>query len=307
MTVKVFVPTGTWNVRAGAVAQDVLEGALAAEAAGLDGVFAGDHVTFHGLGNDGLLNLVPIAAVTSRLELKTCVYLLALRHPTTVALQCAMLDQLSNGRFSLGVGVGGEDPNEFWACGVDPRTRGARTNEAMQILRSLWTQDETSFHGEHFQLERVRLQPKPLSENGVRIQVGGRSDAALRRAARYGDGWTGIWNSVRRFKEAQEKVREWAAAAGRADHEFEFGMQFWCAVDDSPEAAREQVAARMEGFYRLPFSAFEKYVPYGPAEYVAGFISPYVEAGCRHANLVMVGESSSAVVDSAVAIRRLLN
>jgi probable F420-dependent oxidoreductase len=245
--------------------------------------------------------------VTSRLELKTCVYLLALRHPTSVALQCAMLDQLSNGRFSLGVGVGGEDPNEFLACGVDPSTRGARTNEAIQVLRSLWINDETTFHGKHFKLEGVRLQPKPLSEPGVRITVGGRSDAALRRAARYGDGWTGLWNSARRFVEAQQKVGEWAAAAGRGDHDFEFGMQFWCAVDDDRDRAKERVARRMEGFYRLPFSSFERYVPYGTADEVAEFMAPYVDAGCAHVNLVLVAESPEAVVEAAVAVRERLN
>ena len=307
MTIKVFVPTGTWNVRAGLNANNVLDGARAAETAGLDGLFAGDHVTFYGNGNDGLINLAPLAAVTTLLELKTSVYLLALRHPTAVALQCAMLDQLSNGRFCLGVGDGGEDPNEFRACGVDPTTRGARTNEALQILRSLWTQEETTFNGKHFQLEAVRLQPKPLSETGIRLQVGGRSDAALRRAARFGDGWTGIWNSVRRFKEAQDKVAEWAAEAGRGGQDFEFGMQFWCAVDDDRDAARDRVAKRMEGFYRLPFSAFEKYVPYGSAAEVAEFIAPYVEAGCAHANLVMVNDAAESVVEAAVAIKERLS
>ena len=121
------MPAGSWNIRAGVSPESVLEGAKKAEAAGIDGVFAGDHVTFHGLGNDGLMNLAPIAAVTSKLLLRTSVYLLPLRHPLEVALQCAMLDQLSGGRFTLGIGVGGEDPREFRALGIDPRTRGRRT------------------------------------------------------------------------------------------------------------------------------------------------------------------------------------
>ena len=100
------------------------------EAAGVDSLFAGDHVTFYGSGNDGLINLAAVAAVTERMELKTSVYLLALRHPTAVALQCAMVDQLSRGRLVLGVGIGGEDPNEWWACGVDPKTRARRTTSS---------------------------------------------------------------------------------------------------------------------------------------------------------------------------------
>lgn len=306
MSPAIFIPTGTWNVRAGFPAQAVLDSARRAEAAGIDGLFSGDHVTFYGSGNDGLLNLAPIAAVTERLRLKTSVYLLALREPAPVALQCAMLDQLSNGRFELGIGVGGEDPDEFRACGVDPATRGARTNESMQVLRSLWTEEETTFEGRHFNLQKVRMQPRPISATGIRMLVGGRSDAALRRAARYGDGWTGIWNSVRRFAEAQRNVREWSAEAGREKVDFEFGMQFWCAVDDDRQKARERVAHRMEGFYRLPFASFEKYVPFGSASAVAEFIAPYVEAGCAHVNLIPVQESPEAVTEAAVAIKAAL-
>src|SRR3972149_387220 len=105
-----FVPTGAWNVRAGITGQQVLDAARQAERAAIDGLFAGDHVTFYGSGNDGLINLAAVAAVTERIQLMTSVYLLALRHPTPVALQCAMVDQLSLRRLILGVGIGGEDP-----------------------------------------------------------------------------------------------------------------------------------------------------------------------------------------------------
>src|SRR3990172_8601651 len=201
----IYIPTGAWNMRAGISAEQVLEAARKAEAAGIDGLFAGDHVTFYGAGNDGLINLTAIAASTERVRLMTSVYLLALRHPTPVALQCAMLDQLSNGRLVLGVGIGGEDANEWWACGVDPRTRARRTDEALQILRSLWTQEETTFAGKYFQLDKGRMQPKPFRDDGVPIHVGGRSDAALRRPPRFGDAWGAIWVSPRRRAGAREK------------------------------------------------------------------------------------------------------
>src|SRR3990170_5511997 len=186
-----FVPTGAWNVRAGITGQQVLDAARQAEQAAIDGLFAGDHVTFYGSGNDGLINLAAVAAVTERIQLMTSVYLLALRHPTPVALQCAMIDQLSLGRLILGVGIGGEDANEWWACGIDPKTRARRTDEALQIMRSLWTQDETTFEGKYFQLNKVRMQPKPFRDDGVPIHIGGRSDAGLRPAARFRDAWGG--------------------------------------------------------------------------------------------------------------------
>lgn len=301
-----FVPTGSWNYRAGISADEVLAAARRAEAAGIDGLFAGDHVSFYGAGNDGLINLAPIAAVTERVLLKTSVYLLALRHPTPVALQAAMLDQLAKGRLILGIGIGGEDPNEWWAAGVNPRTRARRTDESMQVMRGLWTQPQVTFEGKYFQLQDVALEPKPFRSGGIPMLVGGRSDAALRRAARYADGWTGIWLSIGRFREAREKLDEWAAEAGRSGVSLEMGMQFWMGVGRDRAEAREKVARRMEGFYKLPFERFEKYVPYGPPEAVVEFMLPYIEAGCRHANLVAANPAQDGVLEDALAVREAL-
>ncbi len=295
---KVFVPAGGADDR-------IVPWAQQTEAMGFDGVFVGDHVTFYGSGSDALIKLAPIAAVTTKLELQTCVYLLALRHPTPVALQAAMVDQLSRGRLILGIGIGGEDPNEWWACGVDPKTRARRTDESMQIMRGLWTQDETTFAGKYFTVDKVRMRPKAFRPTGVTMRVGGRSDAALRRTARYADGWTGIWVSVRRFTEAGERIAEFAAEAGRGDVRFPRGMQVWMGVDEDRAAAKEKVAASMQAFYRLPFEAFEKYTPYGTPAEVAEFIAPYVEAGCEHVNFV-VADHPDAVLERSAAVRDAL-
>lgn len=304
---RVFMPAGGSTDVAVGVGGN--ESRLAAwtrhvEEGGIDGVFVGDHVTFYGSGSDGLLQLATIGAVSTKLELQTCVYLLALRHPTPVALQAAMIDRWSKGRLILGVGIGGEDPNEWWACGVDPKTRARRTDESMQILRSLWTQDETTFDGKYFKLNNVRMQPKPATPGGVRLWVGGRSDAALHRAARFGDAWTGIWCSTKRFAQAGELLAEFVTKAGR-DVKLERGMQFWMGVDDDKAVARAKVAGSMQAFYQLPFESFEKYTPYGTPKEIAEFIAPYIEAGCRWVNMVMV-EEPSAVLDRALAVRDAL-
>jgi probable F420-dependent oxidoreductase len=283
----------------------IIEWARQLEASGIDGVFVGDHVTFYGSGSDALIKLAPIAAATTTLQLQTCVYLLALRHPTPVALQAAMVDQLSHGRLILGVGIGGEDPNEWWACGVDPKTRARRTDESLQILRSLWTQEETSFDGKYFKLDAVRMRPKPHRPGGVLLQVGGRSDAALRRTARYADGWTGIWVSTRRFAEAGEKIAEFAAEAGRGDTVFTRGMQFWMGVDDDREVAKAKVAGSMQAFYKLPFASFEKYTPYGTPAEIAEYIAPYIEAGCESINMVIADEPD-AILDRSLAVQDAL-
>lgn len=295
----------SWDIRVGTTGEMVLDAARRAENLGLDGIIAGDHVTFYGYGNDGLITLTAAAAVTQTIELKTAVYLLPLRHPVPVALQVAQLDQLSMGRFILGIGVGGEDPHEFWSSGVDPTTRGARTNEAIQILRRLWTEDNVTFEGKHYQLDDVTLYPKPFRP--VPIFVGGRSDAALRRAGRFGDGYTGIWFTPERFRESAEKVAAAATGAGRDPAEIELGMQFWTSVSPSREVARATVARGMEGTYRLPFDRFERYTPFGTAAEIAEFLAPFIEAGARHINLIPTQESPEAVIDAAAAIREAVH
>ena len=302
----ILIPTGAWNMRAGISSEEVLDAARKAEEAGIDGLFAGDHVTFYGNGNDGLVNLAAVATVTERAKLMTSVYLLALRHPTPVALQCAMIDQLSNGRLILGVGIGGEDKNEWLACGIDPRTRARRTDEALQILRSLWTQEETTFKGKYFQLNKVRMQPKPMRDEGIPIHIGGRSDAALRRTARYGDAWTAIWVSARRMNEAREKIDEWAAKEGRDGSKIGLGLQLWHSVDGDRDEARRRLSKRMQGFYQIPFENFEKYCPYGSPEEIAEYLGPFLEAGMDHVNLLAVQSNQEGVVEAASAVKEAL-
>ncbi|MCX7616657.1 LLM class flavin-dependent oxidoreductase [Tepidiforma sp.] len=293
-----------WDIRTGTTGEMVLDAARRAERLGLDGLIAGDHVTFYGYGNDGLVTLTAAAAVTERIDLKTGVYLLPLRHPVPVALQVAQLDQLSMGRFTLGIGVGGEDPHEFWSCGVDPRTRGARTNEAIAILRQLWTEDGVTFRGRHFTLEEVTVYPKPFRP--VPIFVGGRSEAALRRAGRLGDGYTGIWLTPERFAEAMAQVRAFAAEAGRDPAAVEGGMQFWTSVADDRAAARELVGRAMEATYRLPFERFERYTPFGTAREVAAFLWQFVEQGARHVNLITAQATPEEAIERAAEIRAAL-
>lgn len=84
-------------------------------------------------------------------------------------------------------------------------------------------------------------------------------------------------------------------------------MQFWCAIDPDSEKAKTRVARRMEGFYKLPFASFERYVPFGSARDVAEYITPYIEAGCAHVNLVLVQDSPEGVVEAAADVRQLLH
>ena len=117
-----------------------------------------------------------------------------------VAHQLIDVAGLAPGRFLFGVGIGGEDPHEVKICGVDPRSRGRRMDECMHVVRGLLTGKALDFDGEFFTIGQAQLAPLPAE--ALPIVVGGRSDAAIDRAGRLGDGWFGIWVSARRYAEA---------------------------------------------------------------------------------------------------------
>ena len=132
--------------------------------------------------------LSAVATVTQRLRLGTGIYLAALHHPLSVAEQAATLDQISGGRAVLGVGLGYR-PYEYEGFGLDFRQRGARLSEALTIIRSGWSNGRFEYRGEHFQVPSSPVHPPCVQKPHVPIIVGGSAPAAIRRAARLGDGW----------------------------------------------------------------------------------------------------------------------
>jgi probable F420-dependent oxidoreductase len=137
---------------------------------------------------EALMALAYIAAGTSRVTLGTEVLVLPQRHPTLVAKQVSTLDTLSGGRVRLGVGVGWQE-SEYEALGEDFHTRGARMDEAIRLLRAYWSDARVDFHGLHYQITAMAMEPKPPQGARLPIWIGGMSEAAWRRVAELGDGW----------------------------------------------------------------------------------------------------------------------
>ena len=137
---------------------------------------------------DPLLPLAFVAAVTKKIRLATGVMILPQRHPAYVAKEIATLDLLSNGRMILGIGSGWL-AEEFATVGVPFHERGARTNEAIRAIRSLWKDGPEAFEGKYYKWAAVESNPKPVQKPGVPIVIGGHSEAAAKRAARLGDGF----------------------------------------------------------------------------------------------------------------------
>jgi alkanesulfonate monooxygenase SsuD/methylene tetrahydromethanopterin reductase-like flavin-dependent oxidoreductase (luciferase family) len=279
--------------------------ASAVTAAGIDHVTFGDHVSFAGgQGGDGLIQATALLAAHPTTRVQTGVYLLSLRHPATVARQLATISLVAPGRFTFGVGLGGDDPRELELCGVDPRSRGARMNEALTCVRRFMTGDEVEFRGRFFTIDGAAIRPAP--EPPIPVLVGGRSDAALVRTARLGDGWIAVWVSPRRFAAATEMIRAAAVEARRDGQEWLHTMQLWAGFDSSRERAIDRISAVMERAYQLPFERFERYTPCGRPGDVAAALEPYVAAGCRRFNFVPVAHDLDGSIAAIAAVKRAL-
>lgn len=274
--------------------------------AGIDQIYMADHVSFRtGHGTDGFCEIAALSQLHPTMRVMISVYLLALRHPLPVARQIATMATIAPDRFSLGVGVGGEDRHEIEVCGVDPRTRGRRTDESLDIIRKLMAGETVTHHSDLFDIDDAVIRPSVVPPPP--ILIGGRSNAALSRTARFGDGWIGAWCSPRRFAEAVAIVSQEAAALGRDGHDWVHGYQPWIGVGDSREEARAHVAAAMEAFYRVPFEAFEKYTPYGTPAEVAEELRAYVEAGCSMFNLKVVAGSDDESIAATTELVKALS
>jgi probable F420-dependent oxidoreductase len=208
----------------------------AAEAAGLTGVTVPEHVVVptevassypYGDGvvtippgtpfADPLVLVAALAAATTRLRFMTHVLLLPLRHPLLLAKEVATAATLSGGRLDLGVGVGWL-AEEFDALDVPFAERGSRSEEAIPLLRRLWTGVPVVHRGRHFSFGSVEVQPRPPLP--MRVLVGGHSAVAVERAARIGDGWVGVNPTVEELSAVLDQLRAARLVSGRAAQPF---------------------------------------------------------------------------------------
>ena len=170
---------------------------------------------------DAFAYLSYLAGLTEGVMLATHVYNLALRHPFVAARAVQTLDVVSGGRALAGVGAGWLE-SEWQATGLDFHSRGRRFDEAIVVCRRLWTEEVVEHHGEFFDFDPVMFEPKPVQRPAPPMLVGGESTAALKRAARLGDGWVGMNSESPEVAAAKVKqLNEWRAEAGRADLPFE--------------------------------------------------------------------------------------
>lgn len=272
-----------------------------AEHAGFDSVWCGDHV---GHLHDGIAALGCYAGATDSITVGLNMLVAPYRSAAVMAKAFATIALDAPGRVVAGFGVGGEFPKEFAATGADRRVRGAFTNEALELILRLWTGEPVTLQGRFVQLEQFRLTPPPVPRPAV--WIGGRSDAALRRAVRFGDAYAPYLVSPAQVARRRERIADLARESGRSLEGFTVG----CLVTLVPARTVEAAVERAMGALALSGLSPETV----RAHYLLGSsaaqferVSEYAAAGVDHLILGCLpggDEELDEFFDHAQQIRR---
>ena len=249
-----------------------------AEQLGYDFIGTGEHVFFYGPISNGLISLAAAAGATQRIQLMSTITLLPLYPPALLAKQVATLNFVSDGRFHLGVGVGGEFAKEFEACGVPVKERGRRTNEILHILEQLFTGESVDFQGDFYTMPGVTLDPAPRQI--VPTWISGRSEAAMDRCARYGTGWLPYMYTPEQLDRSLDFIQTRAEEYNR--NPVRPGQFIFFAVHEDRDTAIQMASDRLSKQYNQDFSKLvHKYAVAGNPDDCVARLNEYVEAGAR--------------------------
>jgi probable F420-dependent oxidoreductase len=273
--------------------QAVAAEARAAEDAGYDGVATGEHLFFHGPHANGFVALAAAAGATSRIRLLSSLTVLPLYPAALAAKLATTLDQVSGGRFDMGVGVGGEYPPEFVAAGVEVTERGARTDEAIELMQALWSGDPVDHDGRFARVPGLRLAPPPVQPGGPPIWLGGRSPAAITRAGRFADVWMPYMYSPEQVASSLAEVRLATEKAGRDPAAVRGAIFCWGGVATDAALSRQEVIDGVSEVYQQDFTRLaDRYLLHGDPDRVAARAREYQDAGAETLIFSPVGEGS---------------
>jgi alkanesulfonate monooxygenase SsuD/methylene tetrahydromethanopterin reductase-like flavin-dependent oxidoreductase (luciferase family) len=290
-------------------ASSLLALAARAEAEGFDSVWVGDSLLARPR-HDPLTLLAGVAGRVPRVALGTAVLLPALRNPVLLAHQVATLDQVSEGRFILGVGFAADVPNirdEFAAAGVPFEKRIGRMMEGLRLCRALWTGQPVDWEG-RWPVRQGVLAPTPWRPGGPPLWIGGNLDPSLERAGKFFDGWFPVAPAPDAFASGLARVRDIATSVGRDPAAVTGAMYVTIALDDDAAKANERLMRFLGRYYApAPAAAIRaRQACYaGPVEGVAAWLDAYATAGVTHFCVRFAGEHEAHMTALAKARRAL--
>jgi len=281
----------------------IVAAAQLAEELGFDVAWVGDHLACPAPGLDAPACLAAAAAVTRHIGLGFSVMLLGLRQPAWAAKQLATIDILSGGRLRLGVGVGGEFPDEFMAAGVPVTQRGARLDDALNVIGDLLTGRPVDYQGRFVSVKSPALEPA-LAQRPP-IYVGGRGEAALKRAARHGDMWLPMWLTPKRIVERSGMLAEHAEREGRATPGT--ALLIGVNVDDDLGHARADAEAHIRGQYRMGLDTVERWTLLDSIDGAVEQLDAYRQAGVQEFVLMPLGHEPLIQYERLAEVRLRLH
>jgi probable F420-dependent oxidoreductase len=264
-----------------------------AEDLGFDLVATGEHLFFHVPVTNAFVSLAAAAGATSRVRVLSSLTLLPLYPPALAVKMATTLDQVSRGRFDLGVGVGGEFPAEFVAAGVDVRQRGARTDETLALMEALWSGDRVTHEGRFARIPDLALAPGPLQPGGPPRWLGGRSSAAMNRAGRFADVWMPYMYTPDQLAASLVEVRSAAERCGRDPRSVRGAVFVWGALDEDGSRSRAWAIDAVSATYQQDFTHLaDRYLLSGSVDDVARRVVEYRDAGAETFVFAPVGDGS---------------
>jgi probable F420-dependent oxidoreductase len=269
---------GLGTARSGVASpQQLCDYAERAEDLGIDSVWLSDRITGTQLDITAVMAL--IAARTRRIKMGPAVLTLPAHHPVHVARAYATLDHLTGGcgRVIMAVGLG-NDPRQCAAVGVPAAERGARMQEGVAVLRKLWSEPRVTHHGRFYQFDNLTIEPRP-ARGPLDVWIGGRTDVALQRVARYGDGWFPSFITPDEFAAGMTRLAVYGHERGRTIDPREAGVLLLCHVTDD-RAEAEAILQAVAAAGQLPADAIAARAAVGPAAECVDRLQHFVAAGC---------------------------
>ena len=262
------------------------------EAGGVDSLWQTDRIVSRTPILESMTTMAALAGRTRRIKFGMNVVSLAFRDPVLLAKQCATIDVLSEGRLLPAFGVGSPLSPEWAALGMDTTTRGRRTDEGLEIIARLWREESVSFTGRYSRLDQASIMPRPVQRN-LPIWIGGSSEAAIRRTARYGTGWIAGAEPPAEAGRIVQAIAAAAKAAGRPIDDDHYGAGFPFHFGDPADPALKQAQdAFRERTGREPGT----YFAIGDADTILAHVQSYVDAGLSKFILRPIATGDEAVL-----------
>ena len=281
--------------------EDIIQEAKRVENLGFEYISGGEHFmrgSPPSSTNSILTALAVAAGATEKVRLLSAILLLPFYNPLLLAKFTTTLDIASKGRLTLGIGVGGEFPVEFEAAGINVKHRGSLSNEILEILRDLWTKENTTFNGKHFNLNEVSINPLPCQKPHPPIWVAGRRTPAMKRAVKYGTGWFPYYYSPEMYESSVNEIHQIANQEKIDISNFEWGFMPFISIHNNYEEATKVAAEALGGRYLYDgdfANIVKKYCILGSPKQCIDKIQEYIDAGAK--KIIFNISSTSGVKD----------